>query len=126
MLAALVAKGELPPVDERLPLEPRVAPPVEEIGRRYAARIAIEPGTTSPETAGARFTPTAVGWCRRRAATSTNELYRTRGGWSDGNPLTADDVIFVFEKRSEGFPASAGWSLDYHTVRFEMDEPYIG
>ena len=32
MLAEQVAAGTLPPVDERLPLEPRVAPPVEEVG----------------------------------------------------------------------------------------------
>ena len=37
MLAAMVAAGELPPVDERLPIEPKVLEAIEEIGtlRRY-------------------------------------------------------------------------------------------
>ena len=32
MLAALVAAGELPPVDERLPVNPSVRTPLEEVG----------------------------------------------------------------------------------------------
>ena len=32
MLAEMVARGELPPVDERLPDEPRVVPPVGLLG----------------------------------------------------------------------------------------------
>ena len=62
MLAALVAAGELPPVDERLPLEPYVAPAVEEIGT-YGGTLNVvsidknpwNDVTESPENAGARF-----------------------------------------------------------------------
>ena len=32
MLASLVAAGELPPVEERLPLDPKVFEPLDEIG----------------------------------------------------------------------------------------------
>ena len=38
MLAALVASGDLPPVHERLPNEPFVMEPVEQIGKYTVAR----------------------------------------------------------------------------------------
>ena len=43
-LAALVAAGELPPVDERLPDEPLVIEPVEEIGQYGGAWRAVDNG----------------------------------------------------------------------------------
>ena len=41
MLAALVAAGSLPPVDERLPLEPLVVEPIEAIGT-YGGSLAVQ------------------------------------------------------------------------------------
>ena len=41
MLAALVAAGTLPPVDERLPLEPVVVEPIEAIGT-YGGSLAVQ------------------------------------------------------------------------------------
>ena len=112
MLAALVAKGELPPVDERLPLEPRVAPPVEEIGTYGGTLhvIAINKNpwndvSESPETAGARFLEItdgggvvpdlARGYELTDDGMSFTVYMREGAKWSDGNPLTADDVIFA-------------------------------
>ena len=54
--------------------------------------------------------------------------------WSDGHPLTADDVIFAFEDMHWNdqvetwnlFPGvSRGGGVDHYTVRFEMDGPYF-
>ena len=151
MLAALVAAGELPPVDERLPLEPRVAPPVEEIGTYGGTLhvIAINKNpwndvSESPETAGARFLEItdgggvvpdlARGYELTDDGMSFTVSMREGAKWSDGNPLTADDVIFVFEDMHwndqveswDRFPGvSRVVKLDDHTVRFEMDEPYF-
>ena len=112
MLAALVAKGELPPVDERLPLEPRVAPPVEEIGTYGGTLhvVAIDKNpwndvAESPENAGARFleitedgsvvTDLARDYELAEDGKSFTVYMREGAKWSDGHPLTADDVIFA-------------------------------
>ena len=151
MLAALVAAGELPPVDERLPAEPRVAPPVEEIGT-YGGTLNVvainnnawNDVSESPETAGARFLEiteegSVVPDLARDYELSDDGLsftlsMREGAKWSDGHPLTADDVIFVFEDmhwndQVESWNRFPGVSrvrkLDDHTVRFEMDEPYF-
>ena len=47
MLAALVAAGELPPVDERLPVEPKVIVPFEMVGR-YGGTITTFNPDSSP------------------------------------------------------------------------------
>ena len=114
MLAALVAAGELPPVDERLPLEPRVAPPVEEVGTYGGTLnvVSIDKNpwndiTESPENVGARFLEMtgdgSVVPDLARAYELTDDgksftVYMREGAkWSDGHPLTADDVVFAFE-----------------------------
>ena len=47
MLAAMVAAGELPPVDERLPIEPKVLEPLEEIGT-YGGTIEVFANANHP------------------------------------------------------------------------------
>ena len=151
MLAALVAAGELPPVDERLPLEPRVAPAVEEIGTYGGTLnvVSIDKNpwndlTESPENAGARFLEmtedgsVVPDLARDYELTDDGKsftVYMREGAkWSDGHPLTADDVIFAFEDMHWNdqvetwnlFPGvSRVVKLDDYTVRFEMDEPYF-
>ena len=151
MLAALVAAGELPPVDERLPLEPYVAPAVEEIGT-YGGTLNVvsidknpwNDATESPENAGARFlemtedgsvVPDLARDYELAADGKSFTVYMREGAkWSDGHPLTADDVIFAFEDMHWNdqvetwnlFPGvSRVVKLDDYTVRFEMDEPYF-
>ena len=151
MLAALVAAGELPPVDERLPLEPYVAPAVEEVGT-YGGTLNVvsidknpwNDVTESPENAGARFlemtedgsvVPDLARDYELAADGKSFTVYMREGAkWSDGHPLTADDVIFAFEDMHWNdqvetwnlFPGvSRVVKLDDYTVRFEMDEPYF-
>ena len=113
MLAALVAAGELPPVDERLPENPSVLQPIEEIGR-YGGTLrvfAVDPNpwndlTESVERGGglAKVAPdgSVVGDLAESFSTSPDKRTFTitlRAGtkWSDGAPFTVDDIIFMFE-----------------------------
>ncbi len=111
-LSQKVAAGELPPVKDRLPLEPYVS---------KAAEIGVYGGTFR----GAGFGPTHgqldtegmrfVGLLRVMPDTATTEPFIIKGydvnddfseyilhlregmKWSDGEPFTADDFVFWYE-----------------------------
>ncbi|MCB0032476.1 MAG: ABC transporter substrate-binding protein [Anaerolineales bacterium] len=115
MLAEQVAQGQLPPVDERLPLNPRVLPVYDSIGR-YG-------GTWRREYTGLgdRFGPTKLieeriieyvmpdsntilielNWADRFEANADSTAYTVhiREGlkWSDGVAVTTEDVRFWYE-----------------------------
>ncbi len=112
MLRVRVAAGELPPVEERLPEEPLVIEPVEEIGQ-YGGMLRTL--TLSPTTYGdaglflyapmLSLTPDlktikpgiAKGW-KLSEDGKTLTLYLRKGmRWSDGAPFTADDIMFWYE-----------------------------
>lgn len=112
MLADLVKKGELPPLDERLPESPVVVEPVERTGRfggtirrgeRYMQATWYNPhyfGRASllewglhnvePEPA------LAESW--EMSADASTYTFTLRKGlqWSDGAPFTADDILFYY------------------------------
>lgn len=106
---ALVAAGELPPVEERLPKEPVVIKPEEEIGQyggtylmwalafRLLDRLAAEYLTThSPD--GQRVIPNVVkDWEYSEGNKSITFFLREGLRWSDGVPFTADDILFWYE-----------------------------
>jgi peptide/nickel transport system substrate-binding protein len=115
-LAQLVEDGELPPVEERLPANPMVLP-TEEIGR-YGGdlrMLAFEGGVAVNETIGyenlVRFEPgmtedltiehvipnVAEEW--EVGADGAEYTFKLREGmkWSDGEPFTADDIVFWYE-----------------------------
>ncbi len=111
MLAELVAAGELPPVDERLPDNPLIEPVVDEIGQYGGVwrRGFLGPSDHNNYTrvvydALVRFSPTgseviphiASGW--ESSADFTEWTVRLRPGakWSDGQPFTADDIMFWY------------------------------
>ena len=106
MLAELVAAGELPPVDDRLPDNPSVLQPIEEVGR-YGGTLrvfAVDPNpwndlTESVERGGglAKVAPdgSIVGDLAEGFATSPDQRTFTitlRAGtkWSDGAPFTVE------------------------------------
>ena len=117
MLAEMVAAGELPPVDERLPNEPSVRPligsGVDEIGlyggTLHSAMTDINPwGDLSemPDAGG------SIGYYDANmqlqgdivksvelGPDQTSVILHLREGmkWSDGAPLTADDFVFQWE-----------------------------
>ena len=111
-LAELVKAGKLPPVEERLPENPVVLEPVEEIGQYGGTwRTALLGGhvVDMHRYQGyenlVRWTPdwntimpnVAESW--EVNDESTEFTFRLRKGirWSDGHPFTADDIMFWYE-----------------------------
>ncbi len=114
MLAELVAAGDLSPVDERLPEEPLIVDPAEEVGEYGGTwhRAAVGPGD---RRMGDRLTyenlvrwkgPTNIADLKPNIAASweindeaTEFTFHLRRGmkWSDGEPFTADDWLFWYE-----------------------------
>ena len=149
MLAELVAAGELPPVDERLPDEPKVKDVVEEIGQYggtiNAFAINMDSWNDMTEviggssflldlTADNEIVPDlAKGYELAADGNSMTLSLRPGAKWSDGHPFTADDIVFMFEDMHWNAEVST-WNLygrvnrirklDDYTVRFEMDTPY--
>lgn len=152
MLAALVAAGELPPVDERLPLEPPVAyfAADDEIGS-YGGTLTVFHTGINP-WADLGYETEIGGYVMRAnpdsgvvepllvrraelAADATSVTFYLREGlkWSDGHPLTADDFVFMYEDAHWNDKVTTwNWipqitraiKIDDLTVRFETDEPY--
>lgn len=154
MLADLVKAGKLPPVAQRLPEEPLVFQPYESIGKYGGV---MRRAFSGPDDQ----------WCSRRVSGSDTFLWmnydatqivpnlakswevaqdgkqvtlRLRKGlrWSDGEPFTADDVIFWFEDlysnkeynptqsadmTINGKPVTVA-KVDDFTVTFNAPEPY--
>jgi peptide/nickel transport system substrate-binding protein len=111
MLATQVKEGRLPPVDRRLPDKPEVIKPFERIGTYGGAlRSALRAngdvnGITrliSPQGL-VRWTPdfsgivpnVAESWTLSPDAREFTFQLRRGMKWSDGQPFTADDVVFA-------------------------------
>ncbi|UCH24405.1 MAG: hypothetical protein JSV66_10645 [Trueperaceae bacterium] len=151
-LEAQVAAGELPSVDERLPLNPAVMEPLESVGA-YSDTIFVFVPDNSPwntlqeETERGSY----LGYIRADNEVVGNlaesfELaddfksltihLREGAKWSDGHPFTADDVVFAFDafhfdSRVSG-SSQPFWlnkvrraiKVDDYTVRLETDDPF--
>jgi len=112
MLQERVKAGKLPPLDDRLPLDPLVVTPLEEIGE-YG-------GTLAMQTIYADVRPTArniddmnllriapdissavpnvaSGWEVSHDGKTITIRLRAGMKWSDGEPFTADDVVYWYE-----------------------------
>jgi peptide/nickel transport system substrate-binding protein len=113
MLDALVSAGTLPPVEERVPLEPLVVQPVEGIGT-YGGTL--RRGFTGPgddengnrynssdklvfwDFTGTEFMPAvAKSWEFSDGDRVFTIKLREGHKWSDGAPFTADDFVFWYE-----------------------------
>jgi peptide/nickel transport system substrate-binding protein len=144
MLAELVAAGKLPPVDERLPDDPLVEAVVDEIGQ-YGGTI--RRGFTGPNDhnnytrvvydALVRFSPTgaeviphiAAGWSSNEDFTEWTVRLRPGAKWSDGQPFTADDIMFWYNDillNEELIPSIPVWmqNADGSTVKVEKLSDY--
>lgn len=138
MLAAKVAAGQLPPVEERLPAAPLVVTPFEGIGQyggtmrmrnrdgtdvlAYYRSIGYEELTrwspAFPDSEFADVVPDTLPNLAERIefnADSTEFTFHLRPGvkWSDGTPFTADDVMFWYEhvySNPEIFSTKPTWS----------------
>lgn len=154
-LAELVAAGELPPVAERIGLDPLVVEPLEAIGT-YGGTW--HRGFTGPgdkwngyrtsgydmplgwAVNGQEVIPNiAKGWEFSEDGRSLDLFLRRGMRWSDGAPFTADDFVFWYEDmflNDELLPVKTlsmmlnrkpgrMSKIDETTVRFEFDDPYF-
>ena len=155
MLALQVAAGELPPVEERLPEEPLVFNVFEGIGTYGGTLKAALIGTEYTELTPIRGLVGTVQTANRGPGHSidivpyihkgwemsedqkTVTMYLRRGlKWSDGQPYTADDVMFSFEdfllleefpsgwRRNGWGPMSHAEKVDDLTVRLHYSDPF--
>ena len=114
-LAELVKAGKLPPVEQRLPADPRVLKPLEETGqyggtwRRAFKGLSdyLAPGKLieerliewdAPDPNTLKVVPNIVEkWDQSRDATEFTFYLRRGIKWSDGVEITTDDVKFWWE-----------------------------
>jgi len=113
LLAELVASGDLPPVEERLPENPRVVLPISSVGQyggtwyrgwrgindfHCFGRIIYEPALRWPRDPKDAVQPgLAEKWEWSEDGTELTLYFRNGLKWSDGEPFTVDDVIFWWE-----------------------------
>ncbi len=152
-LAEMVEAGELPPVEERLPDEPLIIPVVDEIGQ-YGGTLRrgfVGPSDHNNYTrvvydALVRFSPTgseviphiASGWESNADFTEWTVRLRPGAKWSDGEPLTADDIMFWYNDillNEELVPSVPVWMqnedgsvavvemVDDYTVKWTYKQP---
>ena len=153
LLAARVAAGELPPVEERLPENPLVLKPTESIGKYGGTWYR---GFTGPadgqnmerplhdhflfyDVSGATVQPNvAESWTVNEDSTEFTFTLRKGHKWSDGAPFTTDDIMFWYEhilKNEDLVPNKPAWTrpggkllqfekIDDQTFKVTSEEPY--
>ena len=158
MLQEMVKAGKLPPVSERLPKQPKVVPVEKEFGRyggtlfRGTAflrsewiplHMTMEPFTEVHwplPSDGPIHTNVARDWTFSTDGMSMVLHLREGMKWSDGQPFTADDVMFywydvLFEEKSAAKPKSTLYvrgkeapkldKVDDYTLKLTFPEPFF-
>jgi peptide/nickel transport system substrate-binding protein len=113
MLADLVKSGQLPPVEQRLPAEPMVLKPAHEIGRYGGTWRRAFTGPADGEnmnrimatdkllfvdyTGDKIVASIARDWKLSDGGRTITLSLRKGLKWSDGQPFTADDLMFWYE-----------------------------
>ncbi|MEX2534518.1 MAG: ABC transporter substrate-binding protein [Trueperaceae bacterium] len=134
-LAELVEAGELPPVEERLPAEPAelflLGEPGEYGGTAFVYAVAPDPWNDmmpAPEMSPRFLQMDMQGnlSASMLADWEVSDDYMTgtftlREGmkWSDGQPVTMDDVRIVYEVMAQD-PELTWWNLDYPRKGYEV------
>jgi peptide/nickel transport system substrate-binding protein len=144
MLAEMVAAGDLPSVDERLPNNPLIVNVAEDVGQYGGVlrRAFLGPSDHNNYTrvvydALVRFSPTgseviphiAEGWESNEGFTEWTVRLRPGAKWSDGAPFTADDIMFWYNDillNEELTPSVPVWmqNSDGSTVLVEKVSDY--
>ncbi|HEX2620706.1 MAG TPA: ABC transporter substrate-binding protein, partial [Phototrophicaceae bacterium] len=158
LLAAKVAAGELPPVEERLPETPRVVTPTKEVGQ-FGGTLRMGFVGNNPGWGGLWYVTgweNLASWAPDFSGVVPNiaeswdisddvreYTFHLRKGmkWSDGEPFSADDIMFYINdvlfntELSPGGPV-ADWlpqdgaadfraeKIDDYTVKFIFANPY--
>jgi peptide/nickel transport system substrate-binding protein len=153
MLAEMVAAGELPPVEERLPKEPMVLEPSDEIGKYGGTWNRAFTGPADHQNIERisknhmLFWDTGMTEVQPHIARdfevnddNTEFTFYLREGmkWSDGAPFTADDIMFWYEDillNDDLVPAKPGWAkaggelgvwekIDDYAFKVTFPQPY--
>lgn len=140
MLAEMVASGDLPPVEERLPDEPLVVEVVDSIGvyggtwRRWDDNVRIhawEP-LVKVDTDESLHPNLATGWEINDDLTEFVFTIRRGIKWSDGAPYTTEDIMFMWEdvylnpeypRFNEGGDGMDIEAIDDYTIRITFPDP---
>jgi peptide/nickel transport system substrate-binding protein len=146
MLAARVAAGELPPVSERLPENPLVIVPVEQIGRyggtlrraltgdivqAWGISKTIEEGLMGYERPLPNSILHEIAESHALEDEGRAALVKIRSGikWSDGVPFTVDDILFWYhdmtvndDARAVPFPSH--WLIEGKPIRMDKIDDY--
>ncbi|MFI5016011.1 MAG: ABC transporter substrate-binding protein [Hyphomicrobiales bacterium] len=155
MLAELVKAGKLPPVKDRLPAEPLVIKPLNEIGkyggtwrRGFTGTGDVENGNRINasdkllfwDESGNKIVPCVAKSVDMSADGKTFTIHLRKGmKWSDGAPFTADDFTFWYEdlySNKDIVPTPIAdmsvngkpgrlVKIDETTVQFQFDDPYF-
>ncbi len=112
MLQEMVAAGDLPPLEERIPAEPLIIEPYGEIGKyggtwhrfdtdRNGNHLGIAMQGHSPvqwlRDGLDKRGGLAKGWESNDDKTEWTLFFREGTKWSDGEPFTVDDILFWWE-----------------------------
>ncbi|NPV81803.1 MAG: ABC transporter substrate-binding protein [Firmicutes bacterium] len=153
MLANLVKQRKLPPVKERLPGNPKVIVPVEEIGQyggtwhrawlgpsdAWGPRRLMVEQIIQFNADGTKIIPNiAESWEVSEGGKTFTFKLKKGIRWSDGHPFTADDIVFQYEDvllNKELTPVFPDWltiagkpvvieKVDDYTVRFRFAATY--
>jgi len=153
MLAELVRAGELPPVDKRLPKEPAVVEPINEIGQYGGTWRHVTQSPTSSWIQRRTGYEPFVRYARDARSIAPNiakdwdvvddgksYIFYLREGmkWSDGDPFDAEDVMFWYESEllnEDLTPSFPKWlttdgdpvvieKIDDYTVKFSFSQQY--
>ena len=146
----MVRAGTLPPLDERLPVNPLVIEPVESVGQYGGIwRTGLRGGSDSAWIYRTIAYDQLVNWTRDWTGVrpnvaesweinddATEYIFKLREGmkWSDGEPFGADDIIFWYDDvilNEELTPSVPNWlqaggepavveKIDDHTVKFTV------
>ena len=142
ILAERVANGELPSVSDRLPANPLIVKPLEEIGR-YGGTIrrAVLSEYTGVTAIAKTLNENLLGFSRPVADSielnlaeeysfsddGREAVFRLRKGlrWSDGEPFTTDDILFWYydivhdPNAYQLGVASTDWRINGKPIRME-------
>lgn len=153
MLAEMVATGSLPPVEERLPANPLVVEPTDRVGvyggtwnmglrggndGALLTRTIGYEGLVAWDPEWTQVIPNiASSWDVNDDGSEYTFYLREGHRWSDGEPFTANDIVFWYEANAnnrEVSPAPPSWmvaggeigvveALDDYTVKFSFAAP---
>jgi len=146
-LAALVKRGSLPPVEERLPANPMAVQPIDRVGR-YGGELNMtllrsEPAdyvlyTTIGYEQLLRWRPGATDLTVNELMPNLAESYtasddgttytfKLRAGvkWSDGEPFTAADILFWYEDVVTNKELTPVWPGEFEAAMLTKSGPVV-